>query len=190
MTYSCTLCNLHVTHQYRLRNHLRSKDHIQAQLKTENKFKCFHCNIIYDGFKNKFYTYQCKKCKYERVNIRRCVNKIKVNKKECERRKKPKNKLSKQLQSYRRRQREKGGNLTDKQRLQLLSDECIYCSEKISYGIDRVVSKMGLYEVGNVLPCCKHCNISKNTLSLREFADHIKKVYKKLNKLGLIKDNI
>lgn len=43
-------------------------------------------------------------------------------------------------------------------------------------GIDRVDSNKG-YLVSNVVSCCKHCNIAKNTMSEKEFKNHIRKMY-------------
>jgi len=43
-------------------------------------------------------------------------------------------------------------------------------------GIDRVDSS-GKYVKSNVVSCCKHCNMAKNTLSQKEFKTLIRKIY-------------
>lgn len=53
-----------------------------------------------------------------------------------------------------------------------VTDTVIYIN-----GIDRIDSAKG-YEFGNVLPCCKHCNTAKNSLTVDEFKDLIKRIYK------------
>jgi len=72
----------------------------------------------------------------------------------------------------------------------LTSDNCYYCGQEpnniiaatksfqpyICNGIDRVNSEIG-YINGNVVPCCKFCNMAKHTNTVQEFTDWIKKVY-------------
>ena len=43
-------------------------------------------------------------------------------------------------------------------------------------GLDRVDSAGGYTKI-NTVPCCKHCNTAKNTMSKTEFMDFIKRVY-------------
>lgn len=43
-------------------------------------------------------------------------------------------------------------------------------------GIDRIDSSKG-YEYNNVVPCCKNCNSAKMELSIKEFKNHIIKIY-------------
>lgn len=43
-------------------------------------------------------------------------------------------------------------------------------------GIDRLDSSRG-YTPNNVVSCCKHCNLAKNSMSILEFKEWIKKVY-------------
>ena len=52
---------------------------------------------------------------------------------------------------------------------------CHYCGAEQQIGLDRIDSKIG-YETGNVLPCCKACNMAKNNMSYKEFALFIQKV--------------
>lgn len=43
-------------------------------------------------------------------------------------------------------------------------------------GIDRVDSMIG-YTTNNTVPCCKHCNTAKNTMTDNEFKDWVMRVY-------------
>lgn len=43
-------------------------------------------------------------------------------------------------------------------------------------GIDRLNSNLG-YTKQNSVPCCKFCNIAKNTMTEKDFMDFIKRVY-------------
>jgi hypothetical protein len=42
--------------------------------------------------------------------------------------------------------------------------------------IDRIDSGLG-YEIGNIVPCCKWCNIAKADKSVEEFKGHILKMF-------------
>lgn len=80
-------------------------------------------------------------------------------------------------------------NLTDDQFYDIIQQPCTYCGRqkcnsvswtrkrilitKIKHdfyytGIDRVDSLIG-YEINNVVPCCKICNVAKSNLTLEEF---------------------
>jgi hypothetical protein len=53
---------------------------------------------------------------------------------------------------------------------------CAYCGDPIkTIGLDRMDSAAG-YEVGNVVPCCSHCNYGKRTLAPYEYIEHCRKV--------------
>jgi hypothetical protein len=43
-------------------------------------------------------------------------------------------------------------------------------------GIDRINSDLG-YELGNVVPCCKHCNFAKGTKTYEEFREWLGRAY-------------
>jgi hypothetical protein len=81
--------------------------------------------------------------------------------------------------------------LTDDQIRYFTSQSCYYCNAKpslsvpegrevngnyIHNGLDRMNSNMG-YTPGNVVPCCKTCNIAKNTMSMEEFVAWIDRVH-------------
>ena len=56
-------------------------------------------------------------------------------------------------------------NLTEEQCLALTSRPCEYCEgqlPKFGMGLDRIDNTLG-YVFGNVLPCCKECNIARGT---------------------------
>lgn len=65
----------------------------------------------------------------------------------------------------------------------LIYQKCFYCDSdlpKAGGGLDRVNSDLG-YIVGNVVPCCKVCNVMKGALTPTEFFEHVKKIVHKLN---------
>jgi len=93
-------------------------------------------------------------------------------------------------------------DLTLKEFEEITSENCFYCGIKPnnvsltkaskddkrtkykSYtynGIDRIDSSKG-YVKGNVVPCCKWCNIAKGNKSVEEFKEHIRKMYHHLSK--------
>ncbi len=43
-------------------------------------------------------------------------------------------------------------------------------------GLDRIDSNLGYFK-DNVVPCCKHCNTAKNTMTQNEFLNWVKKIY-------------
>lgn len=73
---------------------------------------------------------------------------------------------------------------------QEIEKPCFYCGiEKSSYkkdrstgevfyyhGLDRIDSSKG-YEVNNVVPCCKRCNIAKGELTQEEFREFIRRLH-------------
>jgi hypothetical protein len=73
-------------------------------------------------------------------------------------------------------------SLTDEDALKLISSECYYCNVPLAKGIDRIDSSGG-YISGNVLPCCKLCNIIKLDLSIDDFYDMVNSIYRNLNLL-------
>jgi hypothetical protein len=92
-------------------------------------------------------------------------------------------------------------NLTEKQFIELTQKDCFYCGTKpntiakwghcygeyIYNGLDRIENNKG-YTIDNVVPCCFVCNRAKDTMTLQEFQNWIKKVYSKtFTKKGEIK---
>jgi hypothetical protein len=61
----------------------------------------------------------------------------------------------------------------------LISKPCDYCGlfPQPYHGIDRLDSNKG-YIKGNVVSCCKYCNVAKNDRTVWEFSDWVKRVYK------------
>ena len=82
--------------------------------------------------------------------------------------------------------------LSDEEALSIMRNPCSYCGDidlrtnpysKESFllnGIDRVDSSKG-YEIGNVVPCCKKCNIAKHNYSKEDFLLMVKKIYEYSN---------
>lgn len=85
--------------------------------------------------------------------------------------------------------------LSKEQFLNLTKQECFYCGNlplglKKSQdnsgdypfnGVDRVDNDRG-YTLDNSVPCCKICNVAKNSQSLDEFKSWVARVNKRINK--------
>lgn len=99
------------------------------------------------------------------------------------------------IANYKKSAKNKGHSyeLTEKQFAEITQQNCHYCGAKpngiashskqngdyIYNGLDRINNTKG-YTIDNVVPCCKLCNYKKSDMSLQEFEDWIKKVYKKI----------
>lgn len=58
---------------------------------------------------------------------------------------------------------------------------CYYCGDLVKNGgMDRIDSSKGYY-IGNVVPCCKRCNIMKLDHSTEAWISHIKKILRHLS---------
>lgn len=91
-------------------------------------------------------------------------------------------------------------NIKGKELLELLKSDCHYCGQEpsnsleykqkyFSYsfkynGLDRVNSSKG-YIKGNVVPCCKKCNLAKSDMSYQDFINHIKRIYKNITNASI-----
>ena len=61
--------------------------------------------------------------------------------------------------------------------MKLWQQPCHYCGAEIeTIGIDRVDNSGG-YTIGNVVPCCSKCNYMKNSTSVNDFLEHVKKIF-------------
>ena len=68
-------------------------------------------------------------------------------------------------------------NLTFEEFCKIIEPPCHYCGENQKpRGIDRVDNKIG-YTQKNSVSCCRTCNFMKNTMSLQEFIDQVRKIY-------------
>ena len=69
-------------------------------------------------------------------------------------------------------------NINKEECFKLFNGICYYCGDKDSrIGIDRIDSDKG-YITGNIVPCCKRCNIMKNKTPLEDFINHCEKIVK------------
>ena len=83
-------------------------------------------------------------------------------------------------------------NLSNTYAKELISKECFYCGAKFSNewdgykynGIDRVDNEKG-YEEGNVVPCCKVCNVAKHDMTQKDFIFWARSVVEHTNNLFL-----
>ena len=105
------------------------------------------------------------------------------------------------LYAYKARARRRGWKwtLTLEEAVSLLQGNCHYCGcEPYQYlknrdytgdfvytGMDRIDSSKG-YEVGNVVSCCKVCNLNKGKMSYTDFCGWIARAYVNLSKEGRI----
>lgn len=81
--------------------------------------------------------------------------------------------------------------LKAKEFFEITQERCFYCgvspyknfrkgkSGFIFNGVDRIDSTLG-YVMGNVVPCCHMCNISKSNLTIQEFSSRIESCFKHL----------
>jgi len=90
------------------------------------------------------------------------------------------------IQSYNKSAKNRGQDwkLSDQEAEVLFQSNCHYCdrppsnvhyTKKYYSGIDRVDNTLG-YVQGNVVACCKECNLAKHTRSADQFIDHCKRV--------------
>ena len=101
--------------------------------------------------------------------------------------------INKIIRSYKNGAKERGidWKIKDSYAKELISKECFYCGAKFSNewdgykynGIDRVDNEKG-YEEGNVVPCCKICNVAKHDMAQKDFvfwarpvAEHTKNLF-------------
>lgn len=85
-------------------------------------------------------------------------------------------------------------SITETQFANLITSSCHYCGAEpaakvvsatgarktvIGNGIDRVDSRKG-YVPGNVVACCKRCNVAKSDMEVTTFMDHVKAMYHKM----------
>jgi hypothetical protein len=71
-------------------------------------------------------------------------------------------------------------NLTFSYYKEIISLPCYYCGGElpvVGSGLDRIDSNKG-YIKGNVRPCCKVCNIAKNSMSESEFKAWLQHAFK------------
>ena len=77
--------------------------------------------------------------------------------------------------------------LSFEQFAKLVKTNCHYCSYKVKLnGIDRKDNALGYIE-GNVLPCCKTCNVAKGTMSYEEFIKWVMRLHRNLITKVLLK---
>ena len=86
-------------------------------------------------------------------------------------------------------------DLSEQQMFDLFKGNCYYCdvppqneflrtNAKVPFiynGIDRINSSLG-YIDGNVVSCCKQCNIAKHNYSVAEFRAWAERLYLKFNR--------
>jgi hypothetical protein len=74
-------------------------------------------------------------------------------------------------------------SLTFERFMNLWGKPCHYCGTNINgVGIDRIDNTVG-YELTNCVPCCKTCNVMKNTQTQEEFINRCMTISKKCYKL-------
>lgn len=86
-------------------------------------------------------------------------------------------------------------NLSKDEFEKLIDQSCYYCGEsqtskqskngqseiRFTYtGIDRINSSNG-YTIDNCVPCCKTCNMAKNSMTQEEFYSWVRRVYEHIS---------
>ena len=66
-------------------------------------------------------------------------------------------------------------NLTEEEVFNILDENCFYCGQEKSNGIDRIDSNLGYYKE-NCVPCCSICNYMKQSFSQLDFISQCKKI--------------
>ena len=102
--------------------------------------------------------------------------------------------INKIIKSYKNGAKARGyeWNLSNSYAKELITKECFYCGAKFSNewdgykynGIDRVDNGKG-YEEGNVVPCCKVCNVAKHDMTQKDFIFWARSVVEHTNNLFL-----
>ena len=138
---------------------------------------CKNCDCIYPievYYKDKYapdglHTY----CKF-------CMSKIHLDRYYKKQRKKDKNDIERiKWNSYRCNAKRRGllFNISREYFDKLLYDDCYYCGGFGNpNGIDRIDNSIGYIE-GNVVSCCRFCNLMKRDYSLEMFINHIEKIH-------------
>jgi len=57
----------------------------------------------------------------------------------------------------------------------LIEQDCFYCGQEKSMGVDRHQNNIG-YQLENCVPCCQICNRMKNDFNGEDFLDHVRKI--------------
>lgn len=148
---------------------------------TEKQLECFRKS-------GKYYRSLCKECEYQYIQLHRNNNKDKVKEWSSNYYQKNKEKIIKKVVKYQREvynktfqrkyqcyknsasRRKYIFELTLKDFIILITDKkCFFCNKKCDkMGIDRIENTIG-YKNGNVIPCCKDCNMMKGKLSYQQF---------------------
>ena len=69
-------------------------------------------------------------------------------------------------------------NISETEYTNILTYPCNYCGcfNQGANGIDRIYSELH-YEIDNIVPCCKTCNLLKGPLTLLQFKQKLKNIY-------------
>lgn len=142
---------------------------------------------------------ECKRCALTRCAVYRNENRVLVNQREVARKHLPSRHYSKA-----KREAKERNLLWDIPRDTfdiLLAKPCHYCGDKledkkkytVGSGLDRIDNLIG-YTIANVLPCCKVCNLIRNTvLTVREtevLVDKLLELRKLKDKPDLLLENV
>jgi len=69
-------------------------------------------------------------------------------------------------------------NITYEEYLDFFNKPCVYCGRPNQSGLDRVDNERG-YVIGNIVTCCKDCNVMKWSMSIEEFLNRVEIIYKR-----------
>ena len=126
----------------------------------------------------------CSKCKLEQPDEfyhkhPNCLSGLNSSCKDCV--KKACSSINIRYSNYKSDAKRRGHNwdLTKKKFVELWENNCYYCNDAHTFGIDRIDNNIGYYD-SNVVSCCSTCNYAKGTMSTDAFLLMIEKIYKNI----------
>lgn len=149
------------------------------------KKQCLYCGndfITHNGGKlQKYCSYSCRRKHWRKVTGKE-KHRISQKKQDEKDKLNPKKRFSEI--KYHANIRKHDFTLSFEQFMGFWNGTCAYCGNKINgVGIDRVDSSIG-YIIENCVPCCKECNIMKNTKTVDEFITQCKRIVNNLEQIG------
>lgn len=175
---TCTKCNI---------EKLLEDFYKSSKSKDGRKSSCKECHKKDNNLREPLYKAQ--RAKYRKENREKLLEAKRLDFKNNKDKRLIKNKewsksLAGRLYSYKKSANKRNINweLTDDEFATFWNKNCKYCGLAINgIGIDRVTNNEG-YNLNNCVSCCTKCNYMKTNYSENDFFEHIKLIYKNINK--------